>query len=202
MRVLFATLLGAMLLAGCADREARTTRRPSTGSTTTPSNTETPRTTTDRNLATQGNNGGPAFANQATPGNAGGAAAETTTQTTTETRTERSASRPVIEDPGANLDKDNTAQNKRDANGELTKTPTDQQENKKDIEITGAIRKRVTDTEASVNAQNVKIITQDGKVTLRGPVKNDTEKQMIERIAKEVAGDGNVENLLEVESNE
>ena len=63
---------------------------------------------------------------------------------------------------------DNTEVNVRDRS-EAAKTPIDQNENQKDIDITANIRKRVVDTKMSVNAQNVKIITQDGKVTLRGP---------------------------------
>jgi osmotically-inducible protein OsmY len=105
----------------------------------------------------------------------------------------------VITDPAANRDADNTGVNKRDADRDLTKTPIDQNENKTDVNITAEIRKRVTATEASINAQNVKIITQDGKVTLRGPVKNEDEKKMIERMALDVAGAGNVDNQLEVE---
>jgi osmotically-inducible protein OsmY len=54
----------------------------------------------------------------------------------------------------------------------------------------------------STDAHNVKIITQDGKVTLRGPVKTDEEKQRIEDIAKELAGVDNVDSELEVESHE
>jgi osmotically-inducible protein OsmY len=52
----------------------------------------------------------------------------------------------------------------------------------------------------SVNAQNVKIITQDGKVTLRGPVKSPEEKQKIESIASSVAGTDKVDSQLEVEA--
>jgi osmotically-inducible protein OsmY len=59
-------------------------------------------------------------------------------------------------------------------------------------------RKRVTDTKMSVDAQNVKIITQDGRVTLRGPVKSDEERNAIEEIATDVAGADNVTNELEV----
>jgi osmotically-inducible protein OsmY len=44
----------------------------------------------------------------------------------------------------------------------------------------------------------VKIITQDGKVTLRGTVKNDTEKKKIGEMAKKASGVKNVENLLTV----
>ena len=72
-------------------------------------------------------------------------------------------------------------------------------ENKKDIDITANIRKRVVDTKMSVNAQNVKIITQSGKVTLRGPVKTEEEKAQIAKMAEEVAGPGNVDNQLEVQ---
>ncbi len=82
---------------------------------------------------------------------------------------------------------------------EAAKTPIDQNENKTDIDITANVRKRVVDTKMSVNAQNVKIITQDGKVTLRGPVKSEDEKMQIDKIAHEVAGPANVDNQLEVQ---
>lgn len=93
---------------------------------------------------------------------------------------------------------DNTAINARDQNAEM-KTPIDQNENQADINITANIRKRVVDTQLSVNAQNVKIVTQDGLVTLRGPVKSAAEKQQIEDIAHNVAGADKVVSQLEVE---
>ena len=96
------------------------------------------------------------------------------------------------------VDRDNTDVNERDRNG-AAKTPIDQNENKQDIGVTAEIRKRVVDTKMSVNAQNVKIITQDGKVTLRGPVKSAEEKKQIEDIARAVAGPGNVDSQLEIE---
>jgi hyperosmotically inducible periplasmic protein len=92
----------------------------------------------------------------------------------------------------------NTGVNERDKSN-ATKTPIDQNENQKDIDVTANIRKRVVDTKMSVNAQNVKIITQDGKVTLRGPVKSDDEKNQIEQIANDVAGVGNVDSQLEIQ---
>src|SRR5262245_41045163 len=56
------------------------------------------------------------------------------------------------------------------------KLPLDQNENQADIDITAKIRQQVLDTEGmSVNARNSKIITADGKVTLRGPVESDDE---------------------------
>lgn len=95
-------------------------------------------------------------------------------------------------------ERDNTEVNTRDRYEE-SKTSIDQNENQSDIDITANIRKRVVDTEMSINAQNVKIITQNGRVTLRGPVKSEDEKAQIERLAQEVAGAGNVDNQLEVE---
>ena len=98
----------------------------------------------------------------------------------------------------AAVKRDNTEVNVRDRT-DAAKTPIDQNENQKDIDITANIRKRVVDTKMSVNAQNVKIITQDGKVTLRGPVKSEEEKTQIEKMAHEVAGAANVDNQLEVQ---
>jgi osmotically-inducible protein OsmY len=98
----------------------------------------------------------------------------------------------------AAVKRDNTEVNVRDRT-DAVKTPIDQNENRKDIDITANIRKRVVDTKMSVNAQNVKIITQDGKVTLRGPVKSEEEKTQIEKMAHEVAGAANVDNQLEVQ---
>src|SRR6476661_3478475 len=95
--------------------------------------------------------------------------------------------------------RDNTEVNVRDRT-DAVKTPIDQNENQTDIDITANIRKRVVDTKMSVNAQNVKIITQDGQVTLRGPVKTADEKKQIEDIAHAVAGAGNVDSQLDIEA--
>lgn len=95
-------------------------------------------------------------------------------------------------------DRTNTGINARDRDRE-TKTPIDQNETTADVKITADIRKQVVDTKMSINAQNVKIITQDGKVTLRGPVKTADEKARIEEIAFRVAGKTNVDNQIEVE---
>ena len=99
--------------------------------------------------------------------------------------------------PAEPVDRTNTGVNVRDRDS-TAKTPVDQNENKADIAITANIRKRVVETKMSVNAHNVKIITQDGKVTLRGPVSTEQEKQRIEKIARAVAGVNNVDNQLEV----
>ncbi len=94
-------------------------------------------------------------------------------------------------------DRTNSGVNVRDRDS-AAKTPFDQKENKADIAITADIRKQVVDSKMSMNAQNVKIITQDGKVTLRGPVKTAAEKTKIEEIARAVAGDANVVSQLDV----
>lgn len=94
--------------------------------------------------------------------------------------------------------RDNTEINERDASG-ATKTPIDQDENQADVNTTAEIRQRVVAQDGmSINAQNAKIITSQGKVTLRGPVENQSERDTIDRIAREVAGDANVDNQLEI----
>lgn len=98
-----------------------------------------------------------------------------------------------------NVGADNTAKNVRDRQ-DSAKTPIDQNENQTDISMTANIRSRVMDAKLSVNAQNVKIITQDGRVTLRGPVNSAAEKNRIEEIAKSVAGD-KVDSQLELNAN-
>jgi osmotically-inducible protein OsmY len=95
---------------------------------------------------------------------------------------------------------DNTARNQRDR-GDATKTAGDQAENEVDRTITQQVRQAITsDDTLSTDAKNVKIITNDGTVTLRGPVKSEQEKTKIEAKAKQVAGVKQVENQLEVAS--
>ncbi|XZE19720.1 BON domain-containing protein [Pirellulaceae bacterium SH449] len=92
---------------------------------------------------------------------------------------------------------DNSAVNQRDRSSSA-KTPLDQNENQKDIDITANIRKQVVATKMSINAQNVKIMTQNGQVTLRGPVATLDEKAQIETIARKIAGETKVDSQLEV----
>ena len=95
---------------------------------------------------------------------------------------------------------DNTAVNTRDSSG-ATATPLDQGENEADLAISAKIRQALVDDKAlSVNAQNVKIITHSGLVTLRGPVKSADEKKAIEAKATQVAGVTKVDNQLEIET--
>lgn len=68
-----------------------------------------------------------------------------------------------------------------------------------DIDITRRIRSAiVSDDSLSAYAHNVKIITKDGEVLLRGPVRSDMEKQAVGRMAENVVGQGRVRNEVEV----
>lgn len=97
-------------------------------------------------------------------------------------------------------DADNTAKNERDRSGE-TLTSGDQSNSPEDIKITAAIRRAVVaDKSLSMTAKNVKIITVQGKVTLRGPVTNAQEKATIARLAKSAAGKAKIQNQLEVKA--
>ena len=98
------------------------------------------------------------------------------------------------------VEPDNSGRNVRDRDDQ-NKTTGDQSENEADRTITQNIRRAVTaDDSLSTNAKNVKIITNNGTVTLRGPVKSEKEKAEIEAKAKQVAGVKSVDNQLEIAS--
>jgi osmotically-inducible protein OsmY len=107
------------------------------------------------------------------------------------------ASAPAIADQ---YQADNTEKNVRDR-GDDTLTPTDQGNSAADTELTAKIRKAIlADDAMSTQAQNVKIITIDGAVTLRGPVKNASEKAAVVAKAKKIAGANRVDDQLEIDS--
>ena len=98
------------------------------------------------------------------------------------------------------VEPDNSGRNVRDRNDQ-NKTAGDQSESEADRTISQNIRAAITaDDSLSTNGKNVKIITSDGTVTLRGPVKSDKEKTQIEAKAKQVAGVKKVDNQLEIAS--
>ncbi len=93
---------------------------------------------------------------------------------------------------------DNTKVNKN------TKAPTadNAKNNLSDREVMAHIRRAVVkDKTLSMYAHNVKIVSSNGKVTLRGPVHTEQEKQTIEQYAKKYAGDMNVNDEITVKSN-
>jgi hyperosmotically inducible periplasmic protein len=95
---------------------------------------------------------------------------------------------------------DNTKKNQRDRSGE-TKTSGDQSNNPEDVKITAAIRRAVVeDNSLSATAKNVKIITADGVITLRGPVQSEAEKTKIAELAQSAAGNAKIDNQLEVKA--
>ena len=94
---------------------------------------------------------------------------------------------------------DDTGRNTRDRSGQ-TLTPMDQSNDPRDIELTRQIRQALTEDDSlSTAAKNIKIITINGKVTLRGPVENKKERSRIGETAKALAH-SRVDNQLEVKS--
>ena len=93
---------------------------------------------------------------------------------------------------------DNTRTNKRDRD-KASPTADQQKMNATDRELARKIRASImSDKQLSTYAHNVKIVAQDGKVTLKGPVRSEEEKNAIEAKATEVAGTGNVIDQLEI----
>jgi hypothetical protein len=83
--------------------------------------------------------------------------------------------------------------------GSSSLTPIDQGNNSSDLKITQQIRKQVvSDSSLSFTAKNVKIITVNGRVTLKGQVNSDDEKKWIEATADKVVGNANVDNQITV----
>jgi osmotically-inducible protein OsmY len=99
-----------------------------------------------------------------------------------------------------NQDNQQTAPDNTKKNKDQTSPTADQQKiNPSDRAITQKIRKAVhDDTSLSTYGHNIKIITQDGKVTLRGPVRSEEEKNKLQAKAVAVARAENVTNELEV----
>ena len=93
---------------------------------------------------------------------------------------------------------DNTETNERDRSGE-TKTSGDQSNSSADLKITQAIRRALMkDRELSTTAKNIKVITANGQVTLRGPVKTAQEKARVDQIAKSASGGAQIDDQLDV----
>jgi len=151
--------------------------QPAPGTTTTDTFNGTSTSSTSANGPTSSSSNGPTSPSSNGPTN--------TTSSTASNRTTPPAA-------------DNSDVNDRDR-ARSAVTPMDQGESEADRTITQQIRQAVMkDSSLSFNAKNVKIITLNRKVTLRGPVKNDAERSTIEAAAKKVAGVTSVDNQLEV----
>jgi len=93
---------------------------------------------------------------------------------------------------------DNTRANKADRQ-QGQPTADQQKENASDRDLTKNIRRAlVKDKSLSTYAHNVKIISENGIVTLKGPVRSEEEKSAVEAKAAEVAGSNNVKSEITV----
>jgi len=101
---------------------------------------------------------------------------------------------PVI----AQTPADNTKVNTRDRD-KAEVTADQQKENAADRDLTQKIRRALTqDKTLSSYAHNVKVVTQGGQVTLKGPVRSEDEKQSVEQKATELAGAGHVTSQMSI----
>ncbi len=197
--------VGALGISACGERrpaedpttttslttETTTTKAPVNTNTSMTPSTSTPATTTAPTNAADG-------LDTTHPVHTDASSAGPTTGTAPLGGT-ASTGAPGSNNPGVadgTKDATNTKINDRDRHGALT--PMDQGGGA-DRDITAAIRRAVVGDKAlSFTAKNVKIITVGGKVTLRGPVKSDEEKSLIEAKAKAATGVASVDNQLEV----
>ncbi len=101
----------------------------------------------------------------------------------------------------SSVEVDNSKKNTRDVQGGPV-TPEDQSESKNDLLLTQRIRQSIVKEDSlSTYAKNIKIITHGGLVTLRGPVESQSEKDVINTKAQQIAGAHKVKNQLEVKTN-
>ncbi len=95
---------------------------------------------------------------------------------------------------------DNTKINQRDRS-KSEPTADQQKDNRSDRELARQIRRAIVkDKSLSTYAHNIKVIAQDGMVTLKGPVNTQEEKQAIEAKAAAIAGQSKITNEIEVGS--
>lgn len=113
----------------------------------------------------------------------------------------KSVNRSRTEADREGLDADNTGVNARDVKTRNW-TAFDQSNKQADIDLVANLRSEVLKLDnLSMNARNIKIITNAGHVVLRGPVKSVGEREAIEKVVRRIAGDDNIDNQIEVEKN-
>lgn len=95
---------------------------------------------------------------------------------------------------------DNTDMNTRDKSGD-TLTPQKQTNSGSDIDVLAAVRSAIVDdNNLSTAAHNVKVMVVKGAVTLRGPVKNASEKARVEELTRKIAGVVSIDNRLDIDT--
>ena len=93
---------------------------------------------------------------------------------------------------------DNSGVNERDRSDQ-TLTPEDQSQSKNDIALAAKIRRAVVKKSGiSITGKNIKIIALNDHVTLRGPVKSEGERALIEKTVRKAAGKAVVDSQLEI----
>jgi osmotically-inducible protein OsmY len=95
---------------------------------------------------------------------------------------------------------DNTARNERDVQDDKL-TPLDQGNSETDVALTKDLRSALVASDLSFNAKNIKIITKDGHVTLRGVVESDAERDAILKLAESKVEKARITNELESKKN-
>lgn len=213
MSLRIATLLCLSGLAACSNTTSEPAREPNQVASSTssdadmrPASLDEPRAPATGVEATSGNDAthttprsdtigpDPNGANQ--PG-ARSAPSGATTAGSASSATTGSGSTTAAGQPAPGTQPDNTKVNERDRNAAAL-TPIDQGNNETDLKMTQQIRQAVMANDSlSFTAKNVKIITNGGKVTLRGPVKTAAERDAIDAAARKVAGT-RVDNQIEV----
>jgi hyperosmotically inducible periplasmic protein len=124
----------------------------------------------------------------------------TSCDTPSDVKSDEPAIKTEASKPDANVAPDNTKVNERDQDA-ATLTPGDQSENPMDVGMTQRIRQAIVDDSSlTMGEKNVKIITIDGVVTLRGPVETEASKAKIATIAQNTSGVKKVDNQLETAS--
>lgn len=215
MRHLGLFLMGSLALAACAsnntppatsassDTVADATNEPNRGPDFAPASSDgvaTASAETRRNANTSTSTGNTATqpAPNLDPPRDQREAGDPTTANAAAAPTDRTSA-PVTAVPATGTKADNSGINKRDTNSAAL-TPMDQGGSESDRKLTQQIRQDLMkDKSLSFTAKNVKIITINGKVTLRGPVKSEAERSSIEAAARRAAGSGaQVDSQLEI----
>ncbi|MDY7540674.1 BON domain-containing protein [Undibacterium sp. RTI2.1] len=96
---------------------------------------------------------------------------------------------------------DNSEMNVRDKSN-VTATPQDQSNSAGDRKLLSLVRRNIVHEKSlSMSAHNIKIMTSDGVVTLRGPVKNKEEKVKLEKVTLDTPGVKSIDDQLDVKTN-
>jgi hyperosmotically inducible periplasmic protein len=109
---------------------------------------------------------------------------------------------PLAAEGSVTNDANNTGINDRD-NNDAAVTAQTQSNDSGDIELLSTIRQEIVEEDTlSTSAHNIKIVTNNGAVTLRGPVNSSVEKSKVEILVQQISGVESVDNQLEVAANQ